>query len=211
MIVINFKSYKVGKEVVDLVRTIEIHCNKAVIAVPSVYLKDIVKETSLDVYAQHVDFIEKGKGTGFVIPESLVDSGVKGSLLNHAEHQISMSNIKKTIERCNTLRLKLVVCVDSIEKAEKIKKLKPYGIAFEDPKLIGTGKSVTSYDANDIKKFVKILEGSNIIPLCGAGISSGEDVKAALSMGCKGVLVSSIIANSQNPEKFLKEVGQYIK
>jgi triosephosphate isomerase len=43
--------------------------------------------------------------------------------------------------------------------------------------------------------------------LCGAGITSGEDVAAALILGCKGVLVASAVANSQSPEKFLKDVS----
>ena len=62
-------------------------------------------------------------------------------------------------------------------------------------------------DAEDIRKFIDTLKDTNIIPLCGAGITTGEDVAKALVLGCKGVLVSSAVANSQNPEKFLKEVS----
>ncbi len=208
MIIINLKNYKIGKEVFDFVKKIEIYYNKAIIAVPAIELSDCVKNVgpNMQVYAQHVDYNEKGKGTGFVVPESLINAGVVGSLLNHSEHKISMTEIRKTMKRCNEAGLKIIVCCSSLREAIQIKKLNPYAMAFEDKKLIATGKSITEHRQHDIKKFAELLKDSSIIPLCGAGISSGEDVAHALLLGCKGVLVSSVVANSQTPEKFLKEV-----
>jgi len=210
MIVINLKNYKVGAQVSELVRTIELYYSKAIVAVPITELKDISKNnnnSNLHIYAQHVDYQEPGRGTGFLIPESLINAGVSGSLLNHSEHRLKMSDIRKTIKRCNEVGLKLIICTSSLNETRQLVKLKPHAIAFEDNKLIATGKSITEYSEHALKKFVQILEGKDIIPLCGAGITSGEDVAAALILGCKGVLVSSIVANNQNPEKFLKEIG----
>lgn len=207
MIVVNFKNYKHGKDVLDLVRTIDIYCNKAMIAVPAIELKDIAQNTTLPVFAQNVGFIDSGKGTGLVSPESIAYAGATGSLLNHSENKSSLVNIKKIAERFNEMGLKLIICASTLKEAEKVKKLNPYAIAFEDPKLISSGNSITTHKANSLKKFVKMLEGTSIIPLCGAGISTADDVANALLLGCKGVLVSSAIANAQNPEKFLKEVA----
>lgn len=207
MLVINFKSYKIGKEVLDLVRTIDIHCNNAIIAVPSTELKEIVKETSMPVFAQSIEIPEKGRGTGKLAPEQILATGAKGSLLNHSENKIPLAHIKKIVERCRELELKLIICASTLKEAEKIKKLSPYAIAFEDPKLIASGKSITKVKTSSVKKFVDLLKGTDIIPLCGAGISTPEDVAQALLLGCKGVLVSSVIANSQNPEHFLKQVS----
>ena len=209
MLIINFKNYKVGKDVIDLLRKIEIYHNKAIVAVPFVEIKEIVKVISsqnMQVYAQHVDFHDLGRATGFVTPESLINSGVKGTLLNHSEHRLDMTIIKKTMKRCNEVGLKVVICSSSLRQISQLKKLNPFAIAFEDKKLISTGKSITEYRQHDLEKFVEILKDSEIIALCGAGISSGEDAAQALVLGCKGVLVSSIVANSQAPEKFLKEV-----
>jgi triosephosphate isomerase len=208
MIIINFKNYKIGKEVLDLVRTIDINCNNASIAVPSVYLKEIAKETTMPVYCQSIDSAEKGRGTGKVIPEMVLEAGAKGSLLNHSENKIKFSEIKKIVERCREIGLNLIVCAGTLKEAEKIKKLSPYAIAFEDPKLIASGKSIVSHKTNSVKKFVEMLKDTDILPLCGAGISTPGDVASALLLGCKGVLVSSAIANSQSPEKFLKEIAQ---
>lgn len=207
MIIINFKNYVYRQRALELVRTIDIYCNKAIIAVPTVDLKETAKNTTLPIYAQHVDFYELGRGTGYDIPEFLKEAGAQGSLLNHSEHKLPFITVKKTFDRCREIGFKLIICASSLAEVEKIKKLSPFAIAFEDPNLIETGKSITTHKMHDVEKFSKILQGTNIIPLCGAGISSGEDVKKAYEMGCKGVLVSSAIANNPHPEEFLKETA----
>lgn len=208
MIVINLKNYKSGAKLLDLLKQIEIYYNRAIVAVPIVSLKDAVESTTLEIFAQHVDFEESGKSTGFTIPEQIVEVGGKGTILNHAEHRIKMSEIKMILKRCSEVGLKVIVCASNLSEAKKIMAFEPYAIAFEDKKLISTGKSITEHRLNDLKKFAEMLDGSGIKALCGAGISSGKDVNHALSIGCDGVLVSSVVANSSNPEKFLKEVSE---
>lgn len=207
MLVVNFKNYVFGKKLLDLVQKVEIYCNKAIVAVPISEIKDIASGTTAPVYSQHMDYFEQGRGTGYVIGEAIKEKGAQGSIINHSEHKISLAKIRKTIIRANELNLKVIVCSSSLKEVEKLIKLCPFAIAFEDPKLIASGKSITSNKAGEVKKFVKLLHGKKIIPLCGAGISSGDDVQAALQLGCKGVLVSSVIANSPHPDKFLKEIA----
>lgn len=210
MIVVNLKNYKIGKEVEELVQKIQIYYPNAIVAVPAINLTEIVKNINIEVYAQHVDHAEKGKGTGLILPESIVEAGAKGSLLNHSEHKMALRDIKKTVKRCNELSLKVIVCASSLKEAKSIKELNPYAIAFEDKTLIATGKSITEHKSEEISKFAELLKGTDIIPLCGAGITKSEDVAHALVLGCKGVLVSSAVANSQNPEKFLKDLSTLI-
>lgn len=209
MIIINFKNYKFGKSALELARTIEIYCSKAIVSVPCTDIYEITKNTSLPVFAQHVDSFEPGKSTGALIPEILETAGAKGSLLNHSERPVSFNIIKKTINRCHDLDFKIIVCVSSLSEAKKIKKLQPFGIAFEDPQLIASGKSITYQKTHEVKEFAELLKDSGIVSLCGAGISSSEDVKSALALGCTGVLVASTVANSQYPEKFLKEIAGF--
>jgi len=207
MIVVNFKNYKTGKEVLNLAKKIQSRVPKAIVAVPATFVGYISFRTKLKVYAQHVDYQTSEKSTGFILPETIKSAGATGSLLNHSEHKIPMKEIKATINRCNKLGLRIISCASNLKEARLLKKLKPYAIAFEDPKLVATGKSITKYKASDLRKFVSLLKGTRIIPLCGAGISSKEDYKEALSFGCKGVLVSSIVMKSKNPEKFLRAVS----
>ncbi len=165
---------------------------------------DISLKTKLNVFSQHVDYYEKSKNTGYVIPEAIKDAGAKGLLLNHSEHKVSIKIIGETIKRCRKLGLKIIVCISSLKQVKQIKNFNPYAIAFEDSKLIATGKSITKYNPEKIKKFVNLLEKIKIIPICGAGISSIEDYKKARVLGCKGVLISSAIVNSKNPIDLLK-------
>ncbi len=210
MIIINFKNYVSGAQALDLVRKIEIYYSKAIVSVPFLDLVQLIKNTTLSVWVQHVDYQEVGRSTGSVIAEHLIGAGAAGSLLNHSEHQLPLADIKKTIKRANEVGLKLVVCASTLAAVRQLLPLKPYAIAFEDKKLISTGKSITEYDTALLTKFAALLKESESIPLCGAGITTGADVAKALTMGCRGVLVSSAVANTQNPEKFLKEVAALV-
>jgi len=208
MPIINTKNYKYGNELLTLAHKIQKYTPKAIICVPATEIAAISKHTKLKVYAQHVGFSEQSKrGTGYVTPEAVKHSGAKGTLLNHSEHKLSFSNLKRTVNDCKKIGLHTIVCVPNLSEARKIKALKPYAIAYEDPKLVASGKSIANYKAEEILKFVKLLENSEIIPLCGAGISDENDVKAALMLGCEGVLIASAIANSKNPEALLKRLG----
>ena len=190
--IINLKSYKKGRQLITLVKKIKKANKKTIVCAQPSDVTTLSK--ILTTYSQHVDYQIPGKSTGYILPETIKEDGAKGSLLNHSEHPVSLAVIKKTISRCNKLKLKLIVFAPTIKKAQAIKKLKPYAIAFEDPKLVGTGKSITKYKSNDITKFVKLLKRTKIIPMCGAGISTPEDVKEAKKLGCKQVLASSIVA-----------------
>ncbi len=202
MIIVNFKNYKTGKAVLALAKKIP---KGTIVAVPTVNISEISRKTKLKVFAQHVDCQKKGKTTGFDIPEDVKKSGASGSLLNHSEHKISFKKLKETMEQTRKSKLKIIACASSLSETNKIKKLKPYAIAYEDPKLIGTGRSITKYKSDSVRKFASSLKKTKIIPICGAGISSKEDIKEAKKLGCKGVLVSSTVANSKNPGKFFKK------
>jgi triosephosphate isomerase (TIM) len=187
MIVINFKNYKKGKESLELAKRIQEYLPKAIVC-PTVKDVELVKEgTKLKVFSQYI-----------------VKENVDGSLLNHSDHRVSAKVIEKNVKG------KVILCVKNVAEAEKYRKLKPWAIAFEDEKLIGSGKSITSYKKEDVGDFVKLLKGSGIIPLCGAGISSVEDVRAAKKLGCRGVLIASAIAkvSLEESEKLLREISK---
>ena len=212
MIVINFKNYVTGKKALKLAKLIQKHLPSSIIC-PSNFDVDLLSlSTRLKVYSQNVDLApgndSKGSGrkTGFQTIDSLKKSKIKGSLLNHSEHPISKEKIKAILEKAKKYRIRIILCVPSIGFLNSILRLKnkPYAIAFEDPKLISTGKSITRYNKTSLKNFVKTMRKTKIIPLCGAGISTKEDYWGALRLGCKGVLISSAIAKSKNPRKLLK-------
>jgi len=67
---------------------------------------------------------------------------------------------------------------------------------------------VTQGKKDNVKEFVKLLKGTGIFALCGAGVSTAEDVKMAKNLGCQGVLISSALAKVRLSKaiKLLKEI-----
>ncbi len=208
MIIVNFKNYKKGEDVLGLAKRIERHVLHAVVAVPAMSLERVAAKSALNVYAQHVDVTDE-RSTGLISAEGVRASGASGAILNHSEHPLKMDVIKKTIDQCKKAGLVTLVCASSLEEVKKIAAFRPEMIAFEDPKLIGTGKSITNTKAHAIEKFVSLLQGKPTVPICGAGLTSAKDVDAAYALGCKGILISSAIVASKNPEKLLKELSAW--
>lgn len=198
MIIINFKNYVLGEKALNLAKKISKVNKKVIIAVSAVDIEEIAKLTKLKVYAEHVDYVEGKKTTGYVIPESIKAVKGKGMLINHSEHKLTLKEIKQTVNRCKKLKLETVVCSSNMKQIKEIKKLKPKAIAYEDPKLISTGKSITKHNPKQIQEFANLLKNTKILPLCGAGISTKEDIKEAKKLGCKGVLIASAITKKGN-------------
>lgn len=208
MIIINFKNYVFGKRALKLSKVIERFLPEAIVAVPVSDIRMIRRMTKLRVFAQHVDYFEKGRATGFIIPEDVKRAGAVGTLLNHSEHQIREETIAKTMDGCDEVGLKVLLCVNSVKQAHSYRRFRPEMMAFEDRELIGGGKSIVEHRKGEVKRFVTKLKYSKIKLLCGAGINKVEDVKAAYDLGCKGVLIASAVAHSRKPENLLREISE---
>jgi triosephosphate isomerase len=77
----------------------------------------------------------------------------------------------------------------------------PDMIAIEPPELIGTGISISKARPELITESVKQIRKVNrsVKVLCGAGVTTAEDVSKALELGSEGVLVASAVAKSKDP------------
>jgi triosephosphate isomerase len=214
IILVNFKTYKeaTGKNALKLAMECEAIAKKKgakmILCVQAADISTIAKSVSLPVFAQHVDYFEQSRNTGFILPEDVKQEGAKGTLINHSEHRIPFKQIEKTVERCGKTGLRTVVCAATLEEAEKILKLKPYSIMFEDPALVSTGKSITKIEPKSVRNFAERIKKSKsrVISLCGAGISSGEDVRLAMQLGCDGVGIASAIVKAKNRKEKIKEI-----
>ncbi len=203
LVVINFKTYKQGKKVLSLAKQIEKADKKIIIGVQASDIKELTSKTKLMIFAQHVDYMNPGRETGYILPEAVKADGAKGTFLNHSEHKLKFSILKKTIKRCFETNLKVAVFASSLAQAKKIQKLKPDYLIIEPPELVAGKISVSKAKPELIKK---IAEELNMKFLIGAGIHSREDVKIALKLGASGIAVSSAIVKSINPSKKLKEL-----
>lgn len=211
MIFVNFKTYKqgTGKEAVELAKICaEVGKETKISIIPVVQAVDIFRLSSLDfkIWAQHVDDIEYGPNTGQILPEAVKAAGAQGTLLNHSENKLPVEVLNETIKHCQRLGLKVLVCSDNLEEARQLMASKLDFIAYEPPELIGSQTaSVSTAKPEIVKDFVKEIK--TIPVLVGAGIHTREDVKIALKLGAKGILVSSDVVLAQNPEKELFDLA----
>jgi triosephosphate isomerase len=212
MFVINCKNYEeiAGNEIIKFVEIAEKISKKFKVKIaiaPPQHLIGLVSNSSITILAQHIDDSKIGSTTGFMIPELLKKSKVKGSLINHSEHRISSSEIKKLVLKLKELKMISILCVKDVAEAKKYAKLEPDYIAIEPPELIGSGRSVSTEKPELITKAavaVKIAKNKTKL-LCGAGIVSGKDVSKAIELGSKGILVASGIVKSKDWNKIITE------
>ena len=167
------------------------------------------KGFDIEIFSQHVDPIEPGSHTGHVLPESLKYCGVTGSLINHSEDRMPAADIKKCVDLCRKHGLISIVCAESVEKVKEVSAFGPDFVAIEPPELIGSGIPVSKADPGIVTRSVAAVTDPNVKVLCGAGISKGEDVKAALELGTVGVLLASGVVKAKDPKAALKDLVTY--
>jgi len=201
--IVNFKTYKQGKDVLKFAKRIEKVNKNIIIGVQASDVNEVAKKTKLRVYAQHVDYFPKGRNTGFILPEAVKADGAEGTFLNHSEHKLKFDIIKKSIQRCKQIGLKTAVFASNLEEARKIERLHPTILIVEPPELVGGKISVSTAKPELIKNISKKIKMKFLV---GAGIHSREDVKIAMKLGASGIAVSSSVMTSKNPEKVLREL-----
>jgi triosephosphate isomerase (TIM) len=202
--IINFKTYNFGKKSLKLAKEIEKQNKNAIVGVQITDIYPISKNTKLQVYAQHSDCFTPGRATGFITPESIKGAGAVGVLLNHSEHPIDFPTLEKTIKRCKEIKLKTAVFASDLKASKKIESLKPDFLIYEPPELVAGNISVSDSKPEIIKQ----ISGKIKLPvLVGAGIKTKKDIDVALSLGAKGIALSSAITTSKNPKKVMKQLG----
>jgi triosephosphate isomerase len=117
--------------------------------------------------------------------------------------------IEDVISRAKSLRLTTVVCANTPETAAAVAVPSPDMIAIEPPELIGSGVAVSKAKPEVVTDTVSRIRriNSEVVILCGAGITSGEDVKKALRLGTQGVLVSSGVVKAKNQAAAIEELA----
>ncbi len=177
-----------------------------IVAVPQVAdLRDCV-ETGAECWVQHVDPVVQGKNTGWITVEDVEEAGAMGAILNHSEHKLDRKILEKTMAVISGMAFQACVCADSPEEAVNCAYLKPNYIAYEPPEFIGsTDKSVSSERPEVIEKVVKTVSYPVLV---GAGVHSAEDVKTAVRLGAKGILVASDIDLADVPESNLRKLAE---
>jgi triosephosphate isomerase len=213
--IINFKAYQTstGLNAIKLAKICEKVARKEraniAVAVQPADILAVARHVDIPVLAQHVDAIEFGAKTGWILPESVQQMGAVGSLINHSEHQIPLQQINATIKRLRELGMLSVCCANTPATAVKIAKFSPDIIAIEPPELIGGNIAVSQAKPQVITQTTRKIR--NVPVLCGAGVKTTDDVKKAVQLGAKGILVASGVTNASNPELALTQLVRGFK
>ena len=215
IILINFKAYLEGvsNKALKLARIAEkvsIETGKCIAVVPqNIDIRMIAQEVKIPIFSQHIDPIEPGAHTGGILPESIKEAGAVGTLINHSEKQLKLSDIEQMISITKSLGLITVICASTANLSMAIATLNPDMIAIEPPELIGKGRAVSKVKPEIISDAVSLVKKVNnsVTILCGAGITNGEDVKAAINLGAEGVLLASGIVKAKDQESRLFELA----
>lgn len=155
---------------------------ESVVCAPAVFLESLVsiaKEYEIEIGAQNMHFEESGAFTGEISPVALEDLGVKYVILGHSERREMFNEtdeaVNKKVVAAFKHHLVPIVCVgETLEQREsgitnefvagQVQKalaglspeqVKQVVIAYEPIWAIGTGKSSTSTDANDVCSHIR--------------------------------------------------------
>lgn len=179
---------------------------------PQVDLSWVAGKIKIPCLAQHSDAFDPGSKTGWTVMQAVKEAGAKGTLVNHSEHRMGITDIDSIVQKAKNLDLATVVCTNNTRVSQAVAELAPTSIAIEPPELIGSGIPVSKADPKIVSSSVETVEEINkdIVVLCGAGISTGEDVKAAIDLGAKGVLLASGVVKAKDPKAVLLNLAEGI-
>ncbi len=166
-------------ELKDLVKSDTVDVVYCVPAIDIVPVVEAVKGTNVEVGAENMYFEEKGAYTGEISAEMLVDAGVKYVIIGHSERRdyfkeddaLLNKKVKKAFEAGLT---PILCCGETLEQREmgvtmdwirlQIKsdlvditadQVKSMVIAYEPIWAIGTGKTATTEQAQEVCKGVR--------------------------------------------------------
>jgi triosephosphate isomerase len=214
IIVLNFKTYLegTGKNAVSIAQACKDVADETganIVAAPQI--PDIYRVAStvdIPVFSQHLDSVGAGSFTGHIMARTIKEAGATGTLINHSERRLGLAEIDAALTAARLAGLSTIVCTNNIATTRAASALGPDYVAVEPPELIGSGIPVSKANPEVITGSVEAVKlvNSNVKVLCGAGISKGEDLAAALELGSVGVLLASGVVKASDPKAALYDL-----
>ena len=213
LIVVNFKTYESasGDTAIKLAKAMDNFSDRdfRMIAVVSAFdLSSIANAVQdVEVWSQHLDPVGKGSHTGWLEPDLALHHGAVGTIINHAEHKVSLEHVEKLMAMLPD-EFPICACAADVDEAIALAKLSPTFIAVEPPELIGGDISVTTADPAIVSDTVAAVKSTNpdVRVLCGAGVKNGADVKMAIELGAEGVLLASGVTKASDINAVLDDL-----
>ncbi|MFJ7848172.1 triose-phosphate isomerase [Peribacillus sp. NPDC097206] len=215
----------------------------SVVCAPALFLNQLVQSaqgTDVKIGAQNMHYEENGAFTGEISPISLADIGVSYVILGHSERREMFNETDEAVNKKVHAAFKhnltpIVCCGETLEQREagetndfvggQIEKglagltedqLKQTVIAYEPIWAIGTGKSSSAEDANEVCAHIRSVvankfskEAAEAVRIQYGGSVKPENIKEYMAQpDIDGALVGGA---SLKPDSFLQllEAGQY--
>lgn len=218
VILVNFKAYResTGKNALRLAMIAEEVSRETgvniALAPQFCDIRLLTEAVSLPIFSQHIDPVPFGGFTGCVLPEAVKEAGAVGTLINHSEKQLRLADIAEIIRRSREVGLLSAVCANNELVSVAVATLNPDIVSVEPPELIGSGVAVSKTQPQLITRTIEGVKRVNqsVHILCGAGISSGEDVATAIRLGSEGVLLASGVVKASDPRTVLMNMAKSV-
>ncbi len=214
LIVLNFKTYSesMGEKAVRMAKYCEeVSRDSGVDIIACPQIPDIYRvacAAKIPVFAQHIDAAGAGSYTGHISADCIKSAGATGTLINHSERRLLLSDVDLAVQSAKKAGLTTIVCTNNVAVTSAAAALSPDFVAIEPPELIGSGIPVSKANPDIVSGSVSAVDAVNphVKVLCGAGISTGDDVVAALRLGAVGVLLASGVIKAKDPKAALLDL-----
>ncbi|MEH7112659.1 triose-phosphate isomerase [Neobacillus niacini] len=215
----------------------------SIICAPALFLQNLVEVTEgtdVKIGAQNMHFEESGAFTGEISPKPLSEIGVQYVIIGHSERREMFNETDETVNQKTLAAFKynltpIVCCGETLEQREngetmdfvatQIQKaltgltdeqVKQSVIAYEPIWAIGTGKSSTSQDANDVCAHIRQVvakqfneEVANAVRIQYGGSVKPENIKEYMAQpDIDGALVGGASLEARSFLQLL-EAGSY--
>ena len=208
-VLVNLKAYPCDPiEVATAAADVSDDSGVRVAVAPQAAQIDAVADTGVETWAQHVSPNDHGSHTGSTLAEAAADAGAVGTMLNHSENRLKLADIDASLDAAERTDLETIVCANNPAQIGAAAALGPDAVAVEPPELIGTGTPVSKADPDIVTGAVDAASrvDGDVDVLCGAGISTGEDLVSASDLGATGVLLASGVAKADDPRAALEDL-----
>ena len=205
-VLVNLKAYSCDPvAVAEAAAGVASHTGVRIAVAPQAAHLAAVTDTGVETWAQDVSPVAHGSHTGTTLAAAAADAGAAGTLLNHSERRRTIADVDGGLRAAERAGLETVVCANDPRQIAAATALEPDAVAVEPPALIGTGTPVSQADPDVVTDSIEAAAAVGDVPvLCGAGISTGEDLAAARDLGADGVLLASGVAKADDPQAALE-------
>lgn len=213
---------------------------EVLIAPPFILMADVASQisTNVNLASQNVSGFDNGAFTGEVSADMLIDLGCKHSIVGHSERRALFGEtddvVAAKVTKCIEKNIQPILCVgETLEERESGKifdvvgvqlqaalnglnqaQLEKVIVAYEPVWAIGTGKTATPEQAQEVHEFIrrevaKIDEAAaNVIPVIyGGSVNAGNAKKLFAMADIDGGLVGGASLKLEEFEVICKAIG----